>query len=379
MGRTVNRDNQHATIKEVAQLAGVARSSVSRALNDHPDVSAEMKARVLRAAERLGYQPDFLAQSLRRGATRTVGFIVRDISIPLFADIVKGAEQELESHGYSVLLMNSFREPALEAKHVDVLSHRRVDGLILSLASEASTETIRALHKIQVPTVLLDRELSGVALDSVLFDHAAGVHDAVAALLELGHRHIGLIVGSPEIRPSRERLRGFTNAYEEAGMPVRWEDVVQMGTFTPDFAVKATLSLLDKAPPPTAIVAGDSQLGVGLLAALSERGAHHGRDVAIVICDDLELLRFMDPPVSVVYRDAEAMGTAAARLLLKRLGDPSGPPVSEVLPTRFIHRGSTRPPGAVFDALILDDPGAVPGQPEKAATGASGSRGPRSR
>ena len=177
-------------IDEVAKLARVAPSSVSRVLNDHPDVSDEMKARVLRAAEQLGYQPNFLAQSLRRGVTHTVGFVVRDISIPLFAGIVKGAEQELESHGYSVLLTNSLQNSALEAKHINVLRQRQVDGLILSLQSEADAGTLTALRNVRVPIVLLDRELSGFAGDAVLFDHASGVHGAVVALVDLGHRRV---------------------------------------------------------------------------------------------------------------------------------------------------------------------------------------------
>lgn len=368
----MNRQNQSATIKEVAKLAGVAPSSVSRALNDHPDVSIEMKARVRRAAERLGYQPDFLAQSLRRGATRMVGFIVRDISVPLFADIVKGAERELENHGYSVLLMNSLRLPALEAKHIRLLSQRRVDGLILSMASEANSDTIAALHRVQAPTVLLDRELAGMAVDTVLFDHAFGVHHAVSTLLELGHRRIGLIVGAPDIRPSRERLRGYISAHEEAGISVSWENVVQIGTYTRNFAVDASLSLLNRPLRPTAIVAADSQLGVGLLSALSTRGLRHGRDVAIVICDDLEFLQFLDPPVSVVYRNAQAMGTAAARLLLQRIADPSAHPMIEMLPTRFVPRGTTGPPAVGSDGEATDHGLRLP-QKEL-----SGSAGPRS-
>ena len=188
----------------------MAPSSVSRVLNEHPDVSQEMRAKVLQAAEQLGYQPNFLAQSLRTGATRTVGFVVRDISIPLFAGIVKGAEQALEKNGYSVLLTNSLQNSALEAKHINVLRQRRVDGLILSLQSEANPDTFMALQNLQVPTVLLDRELVGFPTDAVLFDHASGVHDAVAALVERGHTHIGLLVGPPDTRASRDRILGFT-------------------------------------------------------------------------------------------------------------------------------------------------------------------------
>lgn len=333
---------QHATIREVAQLAGVAPSSVSRALSDHPDVSPEMKERVLRAAAQLGYQPDFLAQSLRSGATRTVGFIIRDISIPLFADIIKGAERTLENNGYSTLLMNSFQDPALEAKHIGLLSRRRVDGLIVSLASESNAETLRALGKIRTPIVLLDREVNGVTADAVVFDHAEGARAATKALIELGHRRIGFIIGSSGIRPSRERLQGFLSAYESAGMLGRREDVMEMGTSTPETGAKATLALLDKPLPPTAIVAGDSQLGVGMLTALNERGVRQGRDISVVVADDMSLLRLMDPPVSVVHRNAEEMGRMAAELLIRRLRDSSAPLAHEVLPTRFISRGSTQ-------------------------------------
>jgi LacI family transcriptional regulator len=331
-------------IKEVARLADVAPSSVSRVLNDHPDVSAEMRARVLKAAEQLGYQPNFLAQSLRTGATRTVGFVVRDISIPLFAGIVKGAEQTLESYGYSVLLTNSLQNSALEAKHINVLRQRRVDGLILSLQSEANADTFKALQNLQVPIVLLDRELVGIPADAVLFDHASGVHEAVTALVQLGHTHIGLLVGSSETRASRDRIRGFTRACEEAGIPAGWDNIVQLGATTTEAVNRATASLLDPPLVLTALVAGDAQLGVAVLAAMNERKLRPGQDLSVVICDDLELFRLVDPPMSVVFRSAEEMGAAAARVLMKRLSDGSAPPAREMLPTNFIARGSTAAP-----------------------------------
>jgi LacI family transcriptional regulator len=127
------------------------------------------------------------------------------------------------------------------------------------------------------------------------------------------------------------------------GLLFEQEYVVQMDAFAPELAVVAANTVLDKSPPPTAIVAGDSQLGIGLLKALRERGLREGQDISIVICDDIELLRYMDPPISAVSRDGEEMGAAAARLLLDRLEDSSGPPQIELLPTRFIYRGSTRP------------------------------------
>lgn len=333
-------------IKEVAKLAGVAPSSVSRALNGHPDVSPEMRARVMQAADQLGYQPNFLAQSLRRGATRTVGFVARDISIPLFADIVKGAEQELESKGYSILLTSSLQNAALEAKHINVLRQRRVDALILSLQSEANADTIRALHKVQIPIVLLDRELAGFTADSVLFDHASGMREAVEALVEQGHRRIGLLARSSETRATRDRVRGFRLACAAAGVPVSPDYVIQLDVVTRETATDAVASLLDMPAAPTAIVAGEAQLGVAVLAALNGRKLRPGRDISIVICDDMELFQLLDPPISVVSRDGEKMGAAAARILMRRLADEADGPVHEVLPTNFIARASTEPPSA---------------------------------
>ena len=266
-------------IKEVARLADVAPSSVSRVLNDHPDVSAEMRARVLKAAEQLGYQPNFLAQSLRTGATRTVGFVVRDISIPLFAGIVKGAEQTLESYGYSVLLTNSLQNSALEAKHINVLRQRRVDGLILSLQSEANADTFKALQNLQVPIVLLDRELVGIPADAVLFDHAvrgarSGNRPGPAG--PSPHRPVSRVIGDARTRGTV--YEGFTRACEEAGIPAGWDNIVQLGATTPEAVSRATASLLDPPLVLTALVAGDAQLGVAVLAAMNERKLRPGQD-----------------------------------------------------------------------------------------------------
>ncbi len=334
-------------IKDVAQLAGVAPSSVSRALSNHPDVSEEMRSRVVRAAEQLEYRPNLLAQGLRRGQTRTVGFIVRDISIPTFAGIVKGAEEEFESLGYSILLTNSLQSSTLEAKHVEVLSQRQVDGLILSLQSESCPETIRSLERVQVPIVLLDRELDSIDCDSVCFDHATGVRGAIEALIELGHRRIGFIGGFPDRRASRDRMDGYLSGLESAGIPLNDSLVVQLRTTEHDEIDKGVRGLLRQKSRPSAILASDGHLGVALLTEMRESGIALGRDIAVVICDDHDLLRLMEPPISVVARDVELMGRVAARLLIRRLNGSAAPPVQKILPTNFISRSLSGPVDSV--------------------------------
>jgi LacI family transcriptional regulator len=190
-------------MREVADRAQVAMSSVSRVLSEHPDVSPAMRERVLAAVDALGYRPDLLAQGLRRGATHSIGFVVGDISNPMLAQTVKGAEGRLREEGYSVLLSNSEGDPKLDAEYVRVFSQRRVDGLMLSLASETEAATLEALYEVETPCVLLDREVAGLeGASTVLADHRSGMRAAIGHLLDLGHRRIGLIAG-PEMRPTR--------------------------------------------------------------------------------------------------------------------------------------------------------------------------------
>lgn len=328
-------------MREVAEFAGVAMSSVSRVLSDHPDVSPEMRERVERAVEQLGYQPDMLAQSLRLRATFTVGFIVSDISNPLLATIALGAETTLREAGYSMLLTNSENKPSLDAAHLRLLTRRRVDGLLLSLAAEDDPETVALLEQTDIPIVLVDRELPpSVEASSVISEHRQGMRSAVESLLDLGHRRIGLILG-PGLRFSRERLLGLRDAYEGRGLAD--ESLVLEGTLSEEFGREATEKMLDDSSPVTAIVAGGNQLVSGVLAELRSRGLEVGDDISLVSCDAISVTEFFRPPIAVVRRDNRELGQRAAELLLEQMRDDQ-PPRQIVLPTEFVQRASCAPP-----------------------------------
>lgn len=329
------------TVRAVAELAGVAISSVSRVLNDHPDVSDEMRSRVLAAAEQLGYQPNLLAQSLRSGSTKTIGFVVRDIANPLFADIVKGAETTLRAAGYSMLLTNSEGTPDLDATYIRLFLQRRVDGLILSLQSEEHEATLEALRGADCSLVLVDRDVPILGASAVICDHYSGVRRAVDHMITLGHRRIGIVAGPTSIRASRERLRGYQEGHQAEGLKVS-EELVRMGSYAEDFGGRETLRLLDLEKPPTALLLGGIQLTNGSLGALRERGLRPGDDVAFVSCDDIAWMRCLDPPINAVSRETVRMGEIAARLLLDLL-DGARARV-EPLGTVYIERGSVRPP-----------------------------------
>jgi LacI family transcriptional regulator len=324
-------------MREVADAAGVAMSSVSRVLSGHPDVSPAMRERVNRAVAELGYAPDMLAQSLRRRATLTIGFVAGDISNPLMAAIVKGAEGELRRAGYSMLLANSEGEPQLDADHVRLFEQRRVDGLMLSVAREDHGDTLAALAATDVPRVVVDRELpAATSASSVFSDHRYGMRAAVGHLLDLGHRRIGLILGRP-VRPARERLAGLEEAYAERGLPGSF--TVSEGVLSAWHGRDATARLLDAPDPPTAVVTGGNQLLAGALQELRQRSLTVGADVSLVSCDTIATTELHQPPIAVVRRDTAELGRRAAELLLRHLGG-SAVPESVTLPTEFVPRAS---------------------------------------
>jgi LacI family transcriptional regulator len=329
-------------MREVADLADVAISSVSRVLSGHPDVSAVMRDRVLAAVQALEYEPDFLAQSLRRGQTLSVGFVLADISNPLMADIVLGAEAALRSAGYSLLLMNSETDPGLDAAHIRFFQSRRVDGMILSLTSDDDPGIRELLLGLDVPIVLVDRTLPPAYRASAAYnDHASGMAAATDHLVDLGHRHIALITGSLAMLPGRERIEGLRRAL--AARPEEVTAAELPGSFSAEHGAAATRQVLAMDPRPTAIIAGGNQVLIGCLRVLQAAGVKVGRDISLVTCDDVPLSELYQPPIASIRRDTVGLGRSAAELLLRRLiGEAE--PETVVLPTSFTPRPSCTAP-----------------------------------
>lgn len=331
------------TIRDVAARAGVAWSSVSRVLSGHPDVSAAMRARVEAAAKDLGYEPDLLAQSLRRGSTHTVGFVLRDISNPLFANIARRCEQELRRVGYSMVLVNSDGAAEAESVNLALMRRRRVDGVIVSLVSETSVATQAALAALRVPVVLLDREVTGFSSGAVLCDHYTGVRRAVEELLMRGHLRIAMITGQLDVRSSRERVRAYREAFAAAGEVVN-EDLLLTGGFDMDYAKAEVIRLFSRSPEPTALLTGGVGSTAGALRALRQLRREPGRDVAIVALDEWPMFDVFMPELASVARDSDEMGTASARLLLDMLDGAD--PRTVIIDTTFTPRASMRGPWA---------------------------------
>ena len=290
-----------------------------------------------------------LAAMLRTGATRTIGFVIGDISNPLMAEIALGAEVTLRESGYTMMLVNSLSEAQRDASQIQLLQQRRVDGLLLSVTDETSEDTTNALSRAGIPAVLIDRDLPALAAASaVLSDHATGITAAIEHLIGLGHRRIALIAGAPHVRPTRERIAA-AEAAAEANPGVLCQ--VRPGAYTQKHGADTTMELMASGRAPTAIIAGGNQILVGVLSALRDRHLRIPRDLSLVTCDEVPLAEFLSPPLATIRRDPRLMGATAAGLLLSRLGGAA--PQKATLPTKFAAADScAEPPQPLHDTSL---------------------------
>ena len=330
--------SERVGLREVAERAGVAVSSASRVVAGHQDVSPRMVARVQAAIEELGYEPNVLAQSLRRGSTMCIGILMRDISSPLFGEIVLGAEVALAEAGYSTLLTNSHGRGEVDADRIGLLRRRRVDGMLLSLSDEDEPDTLAELRRGRQPLVLIDRVLpDDLEASAVLSDHEGGLRASVEHLATLGHRRIGLVCGPLSLRPGRESKRAFEAVCAALGV----QGTVHAGPFQASWAEQATEQLLSLAEAPTALVAASSQIVFGMLRVVREHGLRLGTDISLIAFEDVPMLEFVDPPIAVVTRQPVEIGRAAAELMLERLAGGAARIVT--VETRFEARASCGP------------------------------------
>lgn len=330
------------TIREVAIRAGVSVSTVSRVLNDYPFVSDHARQRVLDAMAELDFRPDVAARTMRTGTSLAVGFVVSDISNPLFSAIAKGADTVLHPRGYSLVLANSGNDPEREAELLSTLRQRRVDGVIVAVADEGAPRLAERL--VTFPgCVLFDREVKGSTADAVQSDHAGGMGAALEHLARLGHRRVALIAGPQSQLGSRARVLAFGRHAQRLGLDTD-ESLVQPLEPGGGQGHAVVSELLGRDDPPTALVLGHNQIAVGIIEALHELEVRIPGELSVVACDDVDVTRLHEPALDVVYRDLPELGYAAARLLLDRLRDPTAPPRRLELPTRFLVRASSAEP-----------------------------------
>jgi LacI family transcriptional regulator len=333
------------TLRDVARAAQVHPGTVSRALNAETRglVNQETAERVMRAAEELGYRPNPIARGLKTNRSFTVGVLVPDLTNPLFPPIVRGIEDRLGAAGYTSLIANTDNDPDRERQDFEAMRARQVDGFITATA-RADREFVDETRGLGEPIVLVNRRLEDESLPAVTVDDQEGARLAVEHVVALGHRRVAHLGGPQAMSTGHQRHLGFRAAMAAAGIEVEDRAIRFAPAFVEDAGARVCRELLDAYPDATAIVAANDLLALGCYDVLAERGLRCPQDISVVGFNDMPFADRFDPPLTTVRIPHCEIGSAAADLLLERLGEAADDAPQIRLTPTFAARGSTAPP-----------------------------------
>jgi LacI family transcriptional regulator len=325
-------------MREVAAVAGVSLSTVSRVVNGGAGVREDLVERVRAAVDMLGYRHNLTASTLRRAdrQSATIGLIFEDVSNPFFGSVHRGVEDVARERGVLTLAGSSDEEADRERELADAFMARGVDGLIVASAVHDNAYLLRE-RAAGLALAFVDRPPRFIDADAVVSDNAGGARVAVEHLIAAGHRRIGFLGDRPDLFTAAERLRGYREALTEHGGD--HDDALVRHPAFRAVDVDATVrELLGGPNPPTALFTAQNLITLAALGTLHELGLRH--TVALVGFDDIPLADLLEPGVTVVAQDPYALGRHAADLLFSRLDGHRGASRREVLPATLIVRGS---------------------------------------
>lgn len=309
------------TIRDIAKLAEVSVSTVSRVLSGNGYVAKEKREKVLEIIEREHFVPSQVARSLSGKQSHTIAVIIPDITNEFFADALSGIYRIAENENYNVVIYNTEEDRGIEHRALADMERQQIDGAILTPVFErdpVSKDRVNAYVERGIPVVLLDRRLEGLNLDGSYIDNITASYDATKALIDAGHVRISVIAGPKSSLPGRARLEGFLRAVSEAKLNIP-EDYITFGDYKLEKAYEMMKRLLELKEPPTAVFTANNKTTLGALRCLGERNYRLGKDISLVGFDQINAFREICYPLSVIERDAALQGENAAKLLFEKL------------------------------------------------------------
>lgn len=334
-----------ATLRDVADKANVSIATVSAVINRNKYVSPELTERVKKAIQELNYKPNGVARGLRTKRSYTLGLVISDITNPFFPEIARGVEDRADRAEYSVFLSNTDADPRREARCVENLRSKGVDGIIFT-SIRTNDESVRRLHEEGFPFVLINRQVENLDLDYVGVDNERGAYKAVKYLISLGHERIGYIGGAIHSTASKARHDGYRKALEDHGIEYD-PALVEEGYLKQEGGYAAARRLLAPANRPTAIFAANDLMALGVLDVASDLHLRVPEDLAVVGFDDIKLASQANIQLTTVRQPRYEMGQLAVDLLLERLDHEEKrhlPPQKIILPCDLVVRKTAGPP-----------------------------------
>ena len=309
-----------ATIHDVAKKAGVAPITVSRVINNSGYVSDKVRSKVNIAIQELGYVPNVLARSLKSKRTDTLALVFTDMTNPFFNILARGVEDTASDNGFNVIFCNTDESQTKENKYINLLLQKQVDGILLVPAS-SGVESIEMIRQQKTPLVIVDRRIPCKDFDMVYGDSKGGAYQLTEHLIKLGHRLISFIGGPHNVSTSEDRLKGYAQAMEDNHL-LEFVDCYY-GKYSQQSGTELTHQIFSREIKPTAIVAANNLIAVGVLAALREMKIKVPEEVAVVSFDDIPENLTINPFLTVVAQPPYEMGKKATELLISRIMDNS--------------------------------------------------------
>nr|WP_081642497.1 ribose operon transcriptional repressor RbsR [Cronobacter dublinensis] len=308
-------------MKDVARLAGVSTSTVSHVINKDRFVSDAIRVRVEDAIRTLNYAPSALARSLKLNQTRTIGMLITASSNPFYSELVRGVERSCFERGYSLVLCNTEGDEQRMNRNLETLLQKRVDGLLLLCTETHQPSPAIMTRYPAIPTVMMDWSPFDGDSDVIQDNSLLGGDIATRHLIEKGFTRIACVTGPLDKTPARLRLEGYRAAMQRAGLPVP-EGYEVIGDFEFGGGLRAMQSLLALPEPPQAVFMGNDAMAVGAYQALYQAGLRIPQDIALVGYDDIELARYMTPPLTTIHQPKDELGELAIDVLIHRMAQP---------------------------------------------------------
>lgn len=326
------------TIKEVAQAANVSVATVSRVLNHDKRVALETKERVLKVVKELDYTPSTLGRNLRVSATKKILVLLPSVLNQFFSSVMQGIEESVQARDYQVMMSTTRNDSQIEQSYIEFLYNKSIDGIIF-FNSEQSPEKITELSQ-KYPITFCISSLEGAKTSAVTIDNVQAAYDAVASLIQAGHRKIALVY-EPDAAHGKLRGEGYRKALKQFGLPIQPEYLQPCGASF-DSGAEAGKRLMDLPNPPTAIFAISDVIAAGVVQQLLRLHKLPGRDVDVFGFDNTDISRMITPTLSTIQQPGYLMGKLATELLFEKMDDLSAPNKTIFVPHELIFRETTR-------------------------------------
>ncbi|WP_166238186.1 catabolite control protein A [Paenibacillus turpanensis] len=327
------------TIYDVAREAGVSMATVSRVVNNNPNVKPQTRKKVFEAIERLGYRPNAVARGLASKKTTTVGVVIPDISNPIFSEVARGIEDIANMYHYNIILCNADKRKDKEIRVVNTLLEKQVDGLLF-MGGVVTEEHIQAFRTASVPIVLCATTDEKEMMPAVDIDHEAAAFDAVNELIRQGHRKIAMISGTLQDPANGfARYQGYKRALEQAGIALR-DEYVRVGNYRYESGLELTKYFVELEDRPTAIFTATDEMAIGAIHTIQDMGLRVPADISVISVDNIRMASMVRPQLTTVAQPMYDIGAVAMRLLTKLMKKENVQQNRVILPHEIITRNS---------------------------------------